>query len=275
MLNEREFIFTNDDFSHVQQLIYKHAGISLSEQKKDLVYSRLAKRLRHHHMQRFDNYLQLLNDIRHPEWQAFINALTTNLTSFFRENHHFIQLSQYLKENYAQASHNHPVKIWCAASSTGEEAYSIAMTVTGAYKKLDPPVKILATDLDTQVLEKAKKGVYHIDNVNKFTAEQKKCFLLKGMGNNRGQVMMRSELKALVTFKQLNLLSNWPIEGQFDIIFCRNVMIYFDKPTQYALLERFAQHLVKGGLLIVGHSESFPKANKLFKHDKKTIYVRC
>ena len=275
MSSDREFVFTANDFSHVQKLIYDHAGISLSEQKSDLVYTRLAKRLRQHKIHRFDTYLQLHDDSDHCEWQEFINALTTNLTSFFRENHHFTRLSQHLKDNFSRATTDKPVKIWCSASSTGEEPYSIAMTVANAYGKLTPPVKILASDLDTQVLEKAKRGVYHIDNIEKLTPLQKERFFLKGSGNKAGQVMIRPELKSLITFNQLNLLADWPMKGKFDLIFCRNVMIYFDKPTQYKLLEKFYKHLNSGGLLFVGHSESFPEASNIFKLDKQTVYVRC
>lgn len=275
MSNDREFVFTANDFAHVQKLIYEHAGISLSEQKNDLVYSRLAKRLRKHKIHRFDTYLQLLENDAHPEWEGFINALTTNLTSFFRENHHFIRLSHYLKDNFVRATKENPVKIWCAASSTGEEPYSIAMTVANAYGKLTPPVKILATDLDTQVLDKATKGIYHIDNIEKLSSIQKEHFFLKGSGKKAGQVMVRPELKSMITFKQLNLLADWPMKGKFDFIFCRNVMIYFDKPTQYQLLDKFSRHLNKGGLLFVGHSESFPEASHIFKLDKQTVYVRC
>ena len=275
MSNDREFVFTPDDFKHVQKLIYDHAGISLSEQKNDLVYSRLAKRLRKHNMQRFDVYLQLLDDISNPEWQEFINALTTNLTSFFRENHHFTRLSHHLKEKFTRATLDNPVKIWCAASSTGEEPYSIAMTAANSYAKLSPPIKVLATDLDTHVLGKAKHGVYEAETIERLTSTQKERFLLKGTGSKAGQVMVRSELKSLITFNQLNLLAKWPMKGKFDVIFCRNVMIYFDKETQYKLLEEFAKRLNKGGLLFVGHSESFPEATRIFKLDKQTVYVRC
>lgn len=274
MASKREFIFTDDDFARVQQLIYEHAGIYLNQQKGDLVYSRLAKRLRKHKIHRFDVYLQLLEDIYHPEWQYFINALTTNLTSFFRENHHFNRLSDYLKENFSQASADKPVKIWCAASSTGEEPYSIAMTAASSYMILTPPVKILATDLDTQVLETAKKGIYAIENIRQLSSLQKSRFLLRGTGSQEGHVIVRSELRSLITFKQLNLLSDWPMKDKFDVIFCRNVMIYFDKVTQYRLLEMLAKHLSKGGLLVVGHSESFPEASHIFKLDKQTVYVR-
>ncbi|PKF62203.1 chemotaxis protein CheR [Psychromonas sp. psych-6C06] len=275
MSSDREFVFTANDFSHVQQLIYDHAGISLSAQKTDLVYSRLAKRLRKLKIHRFDTYLKILDDVHHPEWEEFINALTTNLTSFFREAHHFKRLSQHLKAHFSRATTKDPVKIWCAASSTGEEPYSIAMTVATTYGKLTPPVKILATDLDTNVLEKARCGVYHIDNIDKLSALQKERFFLKGTGGQSGHVMVRPEIKSLITFNQLNLLADWPIKGTFDIIFCRNVMIYFDKPTQYQLLEKFSKYLNKGGLLIVGHSESFPEASHIFKIDKQTVYIRC
>ncbi|MCP5077255.1 MAG: chemotaxis protein CheR [Psychromonas sp.] len=275
MSSDREFVFTANDFAHVQKLIYTHAGISLNEQKSDLVYSRLAKRLRKHKIHRFDTYLQLLEDSNHPEWEEFINALTTNLTSFFRENHHFTRLSHHLKENFSRSTEENPVKIWCAASSTGEEPYSIAITVANAYGKLTAPVKILATDLDTQVLDKATNGIYHIDNIEKLSTVQKERYFLKGCGSKAGQVMIRPELKPLVTFNQLNLLADWPMKGKFDLIFCRNVMIYFDKPTQYKLLEKFSKHLNKGGLLFVGHSESFPDASNIFKLDKQTVYIRC
>lgn len=274
MSSDREFVFTTNDFSHIQKLIYAHAGISLSEQKGDLVYSRLAKRLRMHKIHRFDTYLQLLEDDYHPEWEEFINALTTNLTSFFRENHHFTRLADHIKDNFSGANATTPIKIWCAASSTGEEPYSIAMTVSNAFAKLIPPVKILATDLDTNVLEKARKGIYHIDNIGKFSSLQKERFLLQGSGSRADQVMIRPELKSLVTFKQLNLLAEWPMKGKFDYIFCRNVMIYFDKATQYQLLEKFYKHLNRGGLLFVGHSESFPDASQIFKLDKQTVYIR-
>ncbi len=205
MSNDREFVFTDNDFSHVQKLIYAHAGISLSEQKSGLVYSRLAKRLRLHKIHRFDTYLQLLEDDNHPEWEEFINALTTNLTSFFRENHHFTRLAHHVKDNFSGATAEDPVKIWCAASSTGEEPYSIAMAVSNAYANLTPPVKILATDLDTNVLAKAIQGVYHIDNICKFSSPQKEKFLLQGSGSQADHVMMRPNIKALVTFKPLNL----------------------------------------------------------------------
>ena len=218
------------------------------------------------------SYLRIKN---HPEWEEFINALTTNLTSFFRENHHFTRLSHHLKANFSRATKDKPVKVWCAASSTGEEPYSIAMTVASAFAKLNPPARILATDLDTQVLEKATKGIYQLDNIDKLSSVQKERFLLKGSGRKAEQVMMRPELKALITFNQLNLLADWPMKGKFDVIFCRNVMIYFDKPTQYKLLDKFSKHLNKGGLLFVGHSESFPEANHIFKLDKQTVYIRC
>jgi len=275
MSSDREFVFTANDFAHVQKLIYDNAGISLSEQKNDLVYSRLAKRLRKHKIHRFDTYLQLLEDEKHPEWEEFINALTTNLTSFFRENHHFTRLSHHLKDNFSRATKDKPVKIWCAASSTGEEPYSIAMTVASAFGKINPPARILATDLDTKVLDKAIQGIYQLDTIEKLSAVQKERFFFRGNGKSSGQVMMRPELKSMVTFNQLNLLSDWPMKGKFDLIFCRNVMIYFDKPTQYKLLDKFSKHLNKGGLLFVGHSESFPDASHIFKLDKQTVYIRC
>ncbi|WP_019612915.1 CheR family methyltransferase [Psychromonas ossibalaenae] len=271
----REFIFTGKDFAHVQKLIYEHAGISLSPKKEELVYSRLVKRLRFHKISRFSVYLSLLDDPHSSEWEEFINALTTNLTSFFREKHHFEALASHIKRNYSKVSQDQPIKIWCSASSTGEEPYSIAMTMVSLFGCLAPPVKILATDLDTRVLEKARKGIYSIDKIEQLSRLQTEQFFLKGKGAQEGFVLIKPELQRLITFKKLNLLSpEWPMKGQFDVIFCRNVMIYFDKETQYELLAKFAEKLPPRGLLFVGHSESFPNASSVFKLEKHTVYRR-
>lgn len=272
---KREFVYTKQDFQCVQRLIHDYAGISLNESKNELVYNRLAKRLRQHKLVYFSDYLALLQESTHPEWQGFINALTTNLTAFFREQHHFTYLTKYLHAHFAQVSEQRPVKIWCAASSSGEEAYSIAMSAAESYQRISPPVKILATDLDTEVLAVARKGIYYIENISRLTEDQRARFLLRGSGSKQGQVMIRKELRSLITFNQLNLLSTWPMQDKFDVIFCRNVLIYFDKETQYRVLEKFAQHLNSGGLLIVGHAESFPQAEHIFKLDRQTVYVRC
>ena len=266
--SSKEFDFTPKDFERVRGLIYQRAGISLTASKQDMVYSRLARRLRATQITSFQQYLDELERNQDPEeWEAFTNALTTNLTSFFREEHHFPVLAEF-------AQHlRDPITVWCSASSTGEEPYSIAMTLCEAYGTLTPPVKIIATDIDTNVLNTAERGVYSLDRIEKLSTERAKKFFLRGKGQNDGQVRVRNELRNLIEFKQLNLLADsWPISGTFDVIFCRNVMIYFDKPTQKKILHRFAPMLKPHGLLFVGHSENFSYLTELFHLKGKTVY---
>lgn len=265
----REYDFTQQDFDRVKKLIYDRAGISLSSSKKNMVYSRLSRRLRANGLNSFGEYLSLLDKVGAAEWEEFTNALTTNLTAFFREEHHFPIL-----ERHVDQRRNKPkIQIWCSAASTGEEPYSIAMAVVNAFKTFTPPVHILATDLDTNVLEKAQKGVYGMDRLEKLPKEKLKSFFLKGSGSHAGSAIVRPELRNLITFRQLNLLDDgWPIRGPFDVIFCRNVMIYFDKPTQYQILKKFAPLMASDGLLFAGHSESFHHAADLFKLREKTVY---
>lgn len=264
---QREFHFTGQDFERIRRMIYDHAGIALTEQKRDMVYSRVARRLRANGLARFEDYLELLETDEGAEWEEFVNSLTTNLTSFFREPHHFPALAE-LARRRPQG-----LTVWCAAASTGEEPYSIAMTLADAYGSLTPPVRILASDLDTQVLTRAQRGVYALDRVEKIPLPQLRRYLQKGKGSQEGQVRMRCEIRELITFRQINLLDdNWPVRGPLDVIFCRNVMIYFDKPTQRRILERFAPLLAPHGLLFAGHSESFHNAADLFRLHGKTIY---
>ena len=262
------FEFTPRDFARVRALIYKQAGISLSESKQEMVYSRLARRLRAKGLNSFEEYLDGLENGRDgDEWEAFTNALTTNLTSFFREAHHFPILADRMRGMKA------PLSIWCSASSTGEEPYSIAMTVCEAFGTLTPPVSIVATDIDTNVLETAANGVYPIDRVDKLERDRLKRFFQRGKGERSGLVRVRPELRQLISFKPLNLLAgSWPISGPFDVIFCRNVMIYFDKPTQGRILERFVPLLKPEGLLFAGHSENFMYATDAFRLRGKTVY---
>lgn len=264
---DREFVFTAKDFERVRQLIYDHAGISLNPSKQDMVYSRLARRLRATGINNFRDYLALLESNNAAEWEAFVNSLTTNLTSFFREPHHFPLLAEHVLKQ------RHPVSLWCSAASTGEEPYSMAMTMVDAFGSFTPPVSIVASDVDTNVLAKAEAGVYPLERVEKLSADVVKRFFLKGTGAQSGCVRVRPELRAMITFRQVNLLSeNWPIRGPLDAIFCRNVMIYFDKETQLKILQRFAPLLQPGGLLFAGHSESFHNAAHLFRLRGKTVY---
>jgi len=266
---QREFAFTEKDFERVRQLIYEHAGISLKPLKQDMVYSRLARRLRVNGINNFSDYLALLEDGNEVEWEAFVNSLTTNLTSFFREPQHFPILAEHVIKQNKQ----HPISLWCSAASTGEEPYSMAMTMVDAFDSFTPPVSIVASDVDTNVLAKAEAGVYPIESISKLSPDKVKRFFLKGEGKQSGFVRVRPELRALVVFRQVNLLeSSWPIRGPLDAIFCRNVMIYFDKETQIKILERFVPLLRPDGLLFAGHSESFYNATHLFKLRGKTVY---
>jgi chemotaxis protein methyltransferase CheR len=259
------------DFERVREMIYRHAGISLNPSKRTMVYSRLSRRLRALGKPSFCSYLDDLNAARSDanEWQEFVNALTTNLTSFFREQHHFPVLSQHIQ----QCARHGPVKLWCCAASTGEEPYTMAITAMDALKSRKPAVSLLATDIDTAVLDKARSGIYSDKVTEKLDAGLMQRHFLRGRGKEEGMVRVRPDLVAMIEFRQLNLLSaRWPMDTKFDAIFCRNVMIYFDKPTQRLVLERLAARLKPGGLFFAGHSENFTQSRDLFELQGKTVY---
>ncbi len=265
----REFVFTDQDFERVRRLIYQLAGISLSPVKRDMVYSRLARRLRATGHRSFADYLAHLEKGYPEEIEAFINALTTNLTAFFREEHHFPILQEFLRPRM-----NRPrIAIWSSAASTGEEPYSIAIAVAELFGDIPPHVRILASDVDTHVLEKARLGIYPMDRVEKLPEQWVRKYFLKGQGSQQGLVRVKPELQSMVTYRQINLLdASWPMRGPFDAIFCRNVMIYFDKPTQRRILEKFVPLMAPDGLLFAGHSESLHHAADLFKLRGRTVY---
>lgn len=266
----QEFPYTSDDFHYIKDLIYRIAGISLATFKKDLVYSRLARRLRVRRLDSFSAYIQLLERGDTQEIEEFVNALTTNMTSFFREAHHFPILSTHL----GTITTSRPINIWTCASSTGEEPYSIAITVVEHFNTFNAPVRILATDIDTNVLEKARQGVYYLDSLQKISPDRIKRFFLKGSGKNDGFARVRPELQQLITFRRLNLLDEkWGIREKFDAIFCRNVMIYFDHQTQHSVLNKLAPLLKPNGLFFAGHSESFHNVTNLFKNSGQTVYT--
>lgn len=267
MTTEREYEFTRADFAQIRDLIYRHAGITLGDGKFQLVYSRLSRRLRELELTRFCDYIELLESDQ-SEWQDFTNALTTNLTSFFREHYHFPILAQHLR-----SLQRRPLRVWSSAASTGEEPYSIAITAVEAFDRFSAPVKIIASDLDTNVLETARTGVYPLDRVEKLSKEQKKQFFRRGRGDNAGLAKVVPELRQLIDFRQLNLLdAQWPFTEKFDAIFCRNVMIYFDKPTQRKLIEKMMRVLQPDGLFFAGHSESFFHASDLISPVGRTVY---
>jgi chemotaxis protein methyltransferase CheR len=268
---DREFHFTQADFDRVRKLIYDHAGISLAPIKQDMVYSRLARRLRALRLTTFEDYLARLEGGDEQEWETFVNSLTTNLTAFFREAHHFDILLKQLRER-----RHRPLRIWCSAASTGEEPYSLAMTACEAFDTLSPPVEIVASDIDTNVLTAAERGVYTLDRVDRMQPARLQRFFLKGTGSQSGYARVRPELRRLVSFVQINLLdARWPVQGPLDALFCRNVMIYFDKPTQYQILKKFVPLLRDDGLLYAGHSESFLHAADLFHSLGRTVYERA
>jgi chemotaxis protein methyltransferase CheR len=263
----KEFDFTTRDFDRVRGLIYDRAGIALADSKQEMVYSRLARRLRATGIVSFVTYLDTLErQHESAEWEAFVNALTTNLTSFFREAHHFPILAEHVKQRKE-------VNVWCSAASTGEEPYSIAITLCEAYGTLTPPAQIIATDIDTNVLNVAAAGVYPMERVDKMSPERLKRYFLRGTGAQSGMVRLRPELRKLITFRQLNLLADqWQLSGTFDVIFCRNVMIYFDKPTQGKILAKFVPLMKPDGLLFAGHSENFLYVSDALKLRGKTVY---
>lgn len=265
---QREFAFSRKDFEEVRKMIYEHAGIALSDAKEDMVYSRLARRLRATGKRSFQEYLAMIRAGHAEEWEAFVNSLTTNLTDFFREAHHFEILRDFLKTRRER-----PITIWSSASSTGEEPYSIAMTAVETLGGFHAGVEILASDLDTQVLKKAAEGIYPLERLGKLSEARQRQFFLRGTGENAGMARVKPELRALVRYFRLNLLDPvWSVRQPLDAIFCRNVMIYFDKPTQYAILKKMKPLLKPDGLLFVGHSEALYHATDLFRLRGQTVY---
>jgi chemotaxis protein methyltransferase CheR len=270
---ETEFVMTTADFDRVRELIHQRAGISLQSGKQAMVYSRLSRRLRETGHTSFAGYLGSLEQHSgaraEAEWQTFVNCLTTNLTHFFREDHHFTALADDLRARAAR-----PLRLWCNAASTGEEPYSLAMTVVETLGSA-AQVKLVCSDIDTQVLATAQRGVYEA-GARGLSRERLQRHFLRGTGSNSGSIRVRPELQRLIEFCTFNLMSNpWASLGEpFDLVFCRNVMIYFDAPTQRQVLARIHAAMKPGGLLYVGHSENFSDAHTLFRLRGKTVYER-
>jgi chemotaxis protein methyltransferase CheR len=269
-MQSREFVWTNADFEHVQKLIYQRAGISLHNGKHAMVYSRLSRRLRETGHQSFKDYLRWLESTDGAEWQEFINALTTNLTSFFREGHHFDILSDHIKtEKFSNGC-----QVWCSAASTGEEPYSIAMALTETLGETSK-FSIAASDIDSKVLHTAARGIYRTDALKGIDQTRLQRFFLKGKAGNAGMVRVKPELRKKIDFFMVNLIgSDWPFRDSFDVVFCRNVMIYFDAPTQKQVLKRIHGVMKPGGLLFVGHAENLSESRELFALRGKTVYER-
>ena len=277
---QAEFSFSAADFAQVRALIHQRAGISLNAGKQAMVYSRLSRRLRATGHRSFGDYLQWLQASPGPdgqaEWQAFVNCLTTNLTSFFREDHHFQALVQDLRDlRDLNGRNGRALRIWCCAASTGEEPYSIAMTVA---ETLGPQaaVCIVASDIDTLVLATARAGVYDAD-ARGLSPERLRQHFLRGKGAHQGSIRIKPERAQWLEFRPFNLMCrDWPatLGAPFDIIFCRNVMIYFDTATQRQVLQQLHGMLQPDGFLYVGHSENFTESRDLLVLRGKTIYQR-
>lgn len=269
-MQDREFVWTSADFDRVQAMIYKRAGISLHDGKHAMVYSRLSRRLRDTGHQSFRDYLTWVESTDGPEWQEFVNALTTNLTSFFREQHHFEIFEDYLKSKPAGTSW----RVWCSAASTGEEPYSIVMAALDALGAR-ANFSLTASDIDSKVLATAARGVYRLDGMKGIDSGRMQRFFLRGKGANEGMAKVKPELLQCIEFLIVNLIhDDWPFKEPFDVVFCRNVMIYFDAPTQRKVLERIHRVMKPGALLFVGHAENFSDSRDLFVLKGKTVYER-
>lgn len=270
--NTREFDYTRDDFHFLRKISNEYSGILVPDDKFDMFYSRLSKRVRLLGLRNFKDYCRYLEQNPDTEFTEFINAVTTNLTSFFRENHHFEFLKQtliplLLKKNAAQKK----ITVWSAGCSTGEEPYSLAMTLRENVPG-DWVIKILATDLDTNVLRASESGVYTIDRITGISEARLRRWFKNGSGANAHKVKVKPELQRIIHFKQLNLMREWPMKGRFDFIFCRNVLIYFDRETKETLAKRYAQLLDNGSYLFIGHSESLHQLSTDFELVGNTIY---
>jgi len=270
--SSREFPMTNQDFQRIIDIAYKETGIKLTEAKKNMIYGRLARLLRKRGFNDFKTYCVALAEDGSAEMHDFINAITTNLTSFFRETHHFDDLEKNVIPHLLKTNAlSKRLRIWSAGCSTGEEPHSIAMTLCQIPQLRNWDVKILATDLDTNVVAHGKAGIYDDERVGKLPDRFEK-YVSKIEGTNTWKVA--DEVRKLITFKQLNLLKGWPMKGPFDIIFCRNVIIYFDIDTQKVLFDRYANLLSNDATLFIGHSENLNNVCDRFQLQKRTTYKK-
>jgi len=273
MFHKREFAFTRADFDALRRLVVKHTGIMVTDAKVEMFYARLARRLRLLGLTDFKAYVARLHDDDGSELIELINAITTNLTGFFREAHHFDYLADHLVPRWAVRP-GVPIRIWSAGCATGEEPYSIAMVLLEQLPDVQRrDLRILATDLDTQALEQAQAAVYTTGQMGCLARWPWRRWVLRGRGAQEGHIRMRPEVRALVDFRRLNLIGDWPLRRDYDAIFCRNVMIYFDTPTKKILVERLADRLADDGHLFLGHAESLIGLAPRFRPVARTVYA--
>jgi chemotaxis protein methyltransferase CheR len=250
----REFELLDADFARIQRLMKDRSGIDIGPGKRNLVYGRLTRRLRALHLKTFTEYLTLVEDPESDEATAFLNSLTTNVTELFREEHHFELIEERVVPELLEMN-TRRVRVWSAGCSLGDEPYSIALTLALIPELHDWDIKILATDIDSEVLKQASAGVYQIERIEKLKPAVRALFQ-RGTGSYAGLAKVSPQIRSMITFRQLNLHDTWPMQGPFDVIFCRNVIIYFDQPTRERLVKRFTELLRPGGYLMIGHSES-------------------
>jgi len=276
-LGLREVVLGEKEFRQISDLVYKHCGINLHEGKKELVQARLAKRLREGHFQTFSEYMRhVLEDKTGREFSVLVDSLSTNLTRFFREGQHFEFLSKNLLPQVISArtrGGRARIRGWSAGCSSGEEPYSIAITLNEAIAgKGRWDVRLLATDVSTRILERAKAGLYETERIEPIPLALRNKYLRRQRQGTEDIYEVGPALREMVIFRYLNLMKDWPIKGPLDFIFCRNVMIYFDKPTQERLVNRFYDLLAPGGVLFTGHSESLTGIEHTFQYVQPTIY---
>lgn len=266
---------SDKDFKYVCDYAYDVAGIVLGESKKEMVYRRLTRVIKDKKLSSFTQYCDLLRSNPESERDYFINAITTNLTSFYREKHHFDFLAQKEFPKLLEKNrHEKRIRLWSSACSTGEEPYSLAITAFESFASVlsSWDVKILATDIDSNVLAQAKSGIYDDRRIEDMPIDTRNKYFKRGSGINTNRVKVTSNIQSLITFKQLNLLHEWPMKGMFDVIFCRNVIIYFDKATQQDLFERYYHALKPGAILLLGHSENLGSYQQYFENIGRTIF---
>ncbi len=274
---EREFPFTEKNFNFLRKISNERTGIVVTDDKMDMFYSRLSRRVRALGLTSFDQYCDVIKkDHTGDEVLELVNSITTNLTAFFRENHHFEFLQNTAIPDVMQRNaQTRSIRIWSAGCSTGEEPYSLAMTLgetVPAHGGWD--ARILATDIDSNVLAKASSGVYPLDRLKGIPKSRLKRWFMRGKGDSAGFARLKSDARQAIEFGQLNLMENWKHKEQQDMIFCRNVIIYFDKESKAKLVDRYADALVDGGYLFIGHSESLFKITERFELIGNTIYKK-